>query len=170
MPRRSVQPDSWFLDDLALRGARIDERSGATSTIVAAGGALRGIDSDYARAPDAAVMAMVLAACGTTPSRFSGLSTLRVKESDRIASVAAGLRALGGVVETGDDRATIHPLPVRTASAIIDTANDHRVAMAFAVLGLARPGVSIKNPGCVAKSWPGFWVALERLTRENSDR
>ena len=109
---------------------------------------------------------MVLAACGDRPSHFAGLSTLRVKESDRIASVAAGLRALGGTVETGDDWARVYPLPARAASAAIDTANDHRIAMAFAVLGLSRPGVSIKNPGCVAKSWPGFWEALERFARE----
>jgi len=165
-PRRSVQPDSWFLDDLALRGARVDASSDGLSTVVAAGRALRGLDADYSRAPDAAVMAMVLAACGDRPSHFTGLSTLRVKESDRIASVAAGLRALGGTVETGDDWARVYPLPARAASAAIDTANDHRIAMAFAVLGLSRPGVSIKNPGCVAKSWPGFWGALERLARE----
>ena len=165
-PRRSVQPDSWFLDDLALRGARVDASSDGLSTVVAAGRALRGLDADYSRAPDAAVMAMVLAACGDRPSHFTGLSTLRVKESDRIASVAAGLRALGGTVETGDDWARVYPLPACAASAAIDTANDHRIAMAFAVLGLSRPGVSIKNPGCVAKSWPGFWEALERLARE----
>ena len=55
------------------------------------------------------VMAMVLAALGNAPSRFTGLGTLRVKESDRIAAVAAGLRALGGTVETGEDWARIHP-------------------------------------------------------------
>jgi len=170
LSRRSAQPDSWFLDDLALRGARIEERADAGSTIVAAGGALRGVDSDYSRAPDAAVMAMVLSSCGDAPSRFTGLGTLRVKESDRIAAVAAGLRALGGTVETGDDWARVHPLPPHAAPAAIDTANDHRIAMAFAVLGLVRPGVSIRNPGCVAKSWPGFWLALERLFRENRPR
>lgn len=163
MPRRSVQPDSWFLDDLALRGAAVASSADGLATVVAAGRALRGLDADYSRAPDAAVMAMVLAACGDAPSRFTGLGTLRVKESDRIATVAAGLRALGATVEVGEDWARVHPLPPRPIPAQIDTANDHRIAMAFAVLGLARPGVSIKNPGCVAKSWPGFWAALEEL-------
>ena len=170
LPRRGAQPDSFFLDDIALRGAAVEalsirarDTNASDATRVRAGRALRGLDSDYGRAPDAAVMAMVLAACGDAPSRFTGLETLRVKESDRIAAVAAGLRALGGTVETGDDWARIHPLPARLVPAAIDTVNDHRIAMAFAVLGLARAGVSIKNPGCVAKSWPGFWTAIDML-------
>ena len=189
LPRRSAQPDAFFIEDLALRGARVeaigegggdDDGDGASGTApgsaapratrVSAGATLRGFDSDYARAPDAAVMAMVLAACGDRPSLFTGLGTLRVKESDRIAAVAAGLRALGGTVECGEDWARIHPLPARLVPAAIDTVNDHRIAMAFAVLGLARAGVSIRNPACVAKSWPGFWLALEALSRENPTR
>jgi len=168
LPRRSTQPDSFFLDDLALRGASIEALDAGTR--VTARAALRGLDSDYSAAPDAAVMAMVLAACATSPSRISGLGTLRVKESDRIEAVAAGLRALGGTVETGADWVRIHPLPERLSPAEIDTVNDHRVAMAFAVLGLARAGVSIKNPSCVAKSWPGFWDALAGLCCENRPR
>jgi 3-phosphoshikimate 1-carboxyvinyltransferase len=115
-------------------------------------------------------MAMVLAACGDGPSRFTGLGTLRVKESDRIEAVAAGLRALGGTVETGGDWVRVHPLPAQPTPATVDTANDHRIAMAFAVLGLARPGVSIRNPDCVRKSWPGFWDALDALCCENRPR
>jgi 3-phosphoshikimate 1-carboxyvinyltransferase len=144
---------------------------------VSAGKSLRGHDANYARMPDAAVMAMVLAACADGPSLFTGLATLRVKESDRIAAVATGLRALGATVETGDDWARIHPLPARNSAVnthesasltaainvAIDTVNDHRIAMAFAILGLARGGVSIANPGCVGKSWPGFWTSLDLL-------
>ena len=168
LPRRSAQPDTFFFEDLALRGAAIEELDAGTR--VTARGGVRGLDSDYAPAPDAAVMAMILAACGDAPSRIRGLGTLRVKESDRIATVANGLRALGGTVETGEDWALIHPLPVQLKPAVIDTASDHRIAMAFSVLGLARAGVSIKNPSCVAKSWPGFWDALSALCCENRPR
>jgi 3-phosphoshikimate 1-carboxyvinyltransferase len=115
-------------------------------------------------------MAMVLAARGDGPSRFTGLGTLRVKESDRIAAVADGLRALGGTVETGQDWVRVHPLPSEPRPAAIDTVHDHRIAMAFAVLGLVRPGVSIRNPQCVRKSWPGFWDALAALCCENRPR
>ena len=163
--RRSLQPDSWFLDDLALRGVTVEEvpARGGPSVIVRSDGALRAHDADYARAPDAAVMAMVLAACADRASRFTGLETLRVKESDRIATVAAGLRALGGRVETGDDWVLVHPLPERLTPATIEASADHRIAMAFAVLGAARGGVTIDDPAVVAKSWPGFWSALDLL-------
>ena len=171
LARHSAQPDIGFLDDLAMRGARVEVVGNATR--VSAGKSLRGHDANYARMPDAAVMAMVLAACADGPSLFTGLATLRVKESDRIAAVATGLRALGATVETGDDWARIHPLPainpaidpaINPAMKVaIDTVNDHRIAMAFAILGLARGGVAIANPGCVAKSWPGFWTSLDLL-------
>ena len=178
LPRRSVQPDAFFFEDLALRGVRLEElpadaAGGDGGLLVEARGVLRGRDADYASAPDAAVMAMVLAAACDRPSRFTGLGTLRVKESDRIAAVAAGLRALGGTVETGDDWVRVHPLPLVSGAGapvaetvidtVIDTAQDHRIAMVFAVLGLARPGIAIANPGCVAKSWPGFWTSLDLL-------
>ena len=130
----------------------------------------RGYNARAGRLLLGAVMAMVLAACGDGPSRFTGLGTLRVKESDRIEAVAAGLRALGGTVETGGDWVRVHPLPAQPTPATIDTVNDHRIAMAFAVLGLARPGVSIRNPDCVRKSWPGFWDALDALCCENRPR
>jgi 3-phosphoshikimate 1-carboxyvinyltransferase len=173
--RRSLQPDSWFLDDLALRGVTVEEASSVVGTSVAAPsvaapsvfvrseGALLAHDADYARAPDAAVMAMVLAACADRASRFTGLETLRVKESDRIATVAAGLRALGGRVETGDDWVLVHPLPDKLTPATIEASADHRIAMAFAVLGAARGGVTIDDPAVVTKSWPGFWSALDLL-------
>ncbi|MFM7260307.1 MAG: 3-phosphoshikimate 1-carboxyvinyltransferase [bacterium] len=188
LPRRSVQPDAFFLEDLALRGVRLEE-SGPDATplggsirglVVESRGVLRGRDADYSSAPDAAVMAMVLAAACDRPSRFTGLRTLRVKESDRIAAVASGLRAIGGTVETGEDWVLVHPLPSLGATGtalehasstvtdtdivtVIDTVNDHRIAMAFAILGLRRPGIAIANPACVAKSWPGFWQMLDLL-------
>lgn len=176
--RRGAQPDAWFLDDLALRGARLVESgAGGADSPVDAGarddaqpslevvgtGRIAAVDADYSRAPDAAVMAMVVAACADRPSRFTGLGTLRVKESDRIASVAAGLEALGGRVEAGPDWAVVHPLPNPLVPATIDTARDHRIAMAFAILGAARAGVTIARPGVVEKSWPGFWAAFEGL-------
>lgn len=170
LPLATLQPDGFFLHDLMRRGGAVHAVGPAARTTpsveVASRGTLVAADADYARAPDAAVMAMVLAAAGDGPSAFRGLSTLRVKESDRIAAVADGLRALGGEVECGADWARVHPLPpVRRGGApvAIDARNDHRIAMAFATLGLARPGIAIGNPGCVAKSWPGFWSALDLL-------
>jgi 3-phosphoshikimate 1-carboxyvinyltransferase len=106
----------------------------------------------------------VSAVAGGT-STITGLRTLRVKETDRIAALANELRKVGCAVETGEDWISITP-PAHgqdaraTEPVIIETYNDHRMAMAFAVLGLNPPGgrpLAIRNPKCVAKSYPGFW-------------
>ncbi len=169
LPRRGAQPDFAFLSDLELRGARVEEvktADGGVATRVTRQHALRARDADYSAAPDAAVMAMVLAGLCDGPSLFTGLATLRVKESDRIESVAAGLRALGGQVDTGPDWARVYPLPLQLTPATISSANDHRIAMSFAVLGCARAGVTIADPAVVSKSWPSFWTALDLLRTE----
>jgi len=105
-------------------------------------------------------------------SHIGGLRTLRVKETDRIAALASELRKVGCSVETGEDWISIEPpgkYHRRDAGAadpvIIETYNDHRMAMAFAVLGLVRPGISIRNPKCVAKSYPTFWKDFAKLYR-----
>ena len=107
----------------------------------------------------------LLAAAPTagSPSTVSGLRTLRVKESDRIAALATELQRIGCTVQTGDDSITVDPRPRHEKPVHIETYSDHRMAMAFAVLGLARPGISIKNPACVSKSYPSFWRDFARL-------
>ena len=96
-------------------------------------------------------------------STISGLHTLRVKETDRIAALSNELTKIGCTVETTDDSITIDPSTRHDNPVTIETYSDHRMAMAFAVLGLARPGISISNPKCVAKSYPGFWKDFARL-------
>ncbi len=167
LPRRGAQPDFAFFDDLELRGARVLDVSSAAGGVALRvsrrAEQLRGRDADYSGSPDAAVMAMVLAGLCDGPSHFTGLHTLRVKESDRIEAVAAGLRALGGRVDTGDDWARVYPLPTQLTPAVISSANDHRIAMSFAILGCARAGVTIDDPAVVQKSWPEFWETLESI-------
>ena len=94
---------------------------------------------------------------------MKGLRTLRVKETDRIAALASELRKIGCTIEATDDSITIDPSSRHDEPVVIETYNDHRMAMAFAVLGLARPGISIKNPACVSKSYPTFWRDFARL-------
>jgi len=113
--------------------------------------------------PDGAVALVVASATITGTSKISGLRTLRVKETDRIAALARELRKVGCTVETGDDWITIDPSTRHNDSVIIETYNDHRMAMSLAILGLVRPGLSICNPKCVAKSYPGFWKDFAKL-------
>ncbi len=162
--RGSPQPDTGIGVPFAMMGA---DREPATltdqdSTSIGAG-KLEGIDHDMAPMPDAALTLAAVCAMAQGPSRITGLHTLPAKESDRIAALATELRRVGCTVETtaesiAIDASTRHDRPVT-----IETYGDHRMAMAFAVLGLARPGLSIANPACVAKSYPGFWRDLARL-------
>ncbi|WP_183953653.1 3-phosphoshikimate 1-carboxyvinyltransferase [Sphingobium fontiphilum] len=137
--------------------------------LVIAASALRGVDPDPARVPsmvDEFPIAFIAAAMAQGRSTFRGLEELRVKESDRIAVMAAGLRAIGVVVEELDDGIIIEgrggdPLP---GGGPIATHLDHRIAMSFAVAGLAsRNGVTIDDMRPVATSFPGFAPLLTTL-------
>lgn len=120
--------------------------------------------------PDGSMMAACVAAMLPAPTTLTGLRTLRVKETDRIAALATELGKLGCAVEASDDALTIDPGSRHDEPVVIETYNDHRMAMAFAVLGLVRPGISIRDPGCVAKSYPGFWADLGKLHAAAQER
>ena len=110
--------------------------------------------------PDTAQTLAVVCAFADGPSHLTHLASLRVKETDRVAAVAKELPKLGVRVDEGRDDWTIHP-PADYTGAAIDTYDDHRMAMAFAPAGLKIPGVVINNPGCVAKTFPDFWIRWE---------
>jgi 3-phosphoshikimate 1-carboxyvinyltransferase len=116
---------------------------------------------------DAVPTLAVLAAFNDTPVRFCGIANLRVKECDRISALATELNRLrpGLAREDGDDLvvASDRTLIGKTLPARIHTYADHRIAMSFALAGLAANGVVILDPGCAAKTFPGYWDALKGL-------
>lgn len=122
---------------------------------------------DGSQMQDAVPTLAVLAAFNRTPVRFTGIANLRVKECDRIAALAQGLSRIrpGLGVEEGDDLlvASDPALAGQTLPAEIDTFADHRIAMSFALAGLKIGGVTILDPGCVAKTYPDYWRALGSL-------
>ena len=89
------------------------------------------------------------------------IAHLRIKESDRLAALETELQRLGGRATASADTLHIEPAPLHGAT--IETYDDHRMAMAMALAGLRVPGVAIHDPGCVDKTWPGYFQALERL-------
>jgi 3-phosphoshikimate 1-carboxyvinyltransferase len=108
------------------------------------------------------VMTLGAVACfAEGPTTIRNVAHIRHKETDRIAALATELRKLGAGVEERDDGLTITPRPLKGCA--VDTYNDHRMAMSLALIGLKVPGVVIRNPGCVAKTYPGFWQDLEKL-------
>jgi len=116
---------------------------------------------------DAIPTLAVLAAFNKTPVRFVGIANLRVKECDRVRALSEGLCRIrpGLAVEEGDDLlvASDPALAGQTVEARIETFNDHRIAMSFALAGLLTHGITILNPACVAKTYPGYWDALTSL-------
>jgi 3-phosphoshikimate 1-carboxyvinyltransferase len=151
-----------------IQFARILERMGCQLKMAAdhieiqAGGGLRGVDVDMNDCPDSVQTLAAVALFAEGPTRVRNVKNLRVKETDRIAAIARECGKLGAEVEEAEDGFTLTP-PGRVRPAEIETYRDHRMAMSFAVAGLAAPGVVIKDPECVSKSFPGFFEKLESL-------
>jgi 3-phosphoshikimate 1-carboxyvinyltransferase len=125
------------------------------------GGALHGITVDMSAMPDLVPTLAVVAAFAKGETRITGVAHLRHKESDRLAAVVTELQKMGlEAQETADGLIIVGGAP---RGAAIDTYQDHRIAMSFAVAGLKVPGVVINDPGCVAKSFPDFWQYWQKL-------
>jgi 3-phosphoshikimate 1-carboxyvinyltransferase len=158
--RRSRQGDLAFLEVLERMGCTIVEHAGGIE--VARSGDLIGVDADMRDIPDTAQTLAAIAPFASGPTRIRGIASARLKESDRIAATCAELARLGVEVEEHPDGMTIRPCAsIRPGT--VRTYNDHRMAMAFALVGLRVPGIQIENPGCVAKTFPEYFKVLEGL-------
>jgi 3-phosphoshikimate 1-carboxyvinyltransferase len=157
--RKSLQGDVRFVDLLEQMGCRVEE---CEAGITVHGGKLRGIDVDMNDISDTVMTLGAVACFADSPTTIRNVAHIRHKETDRIAALATELRKLGAIVEEQSDGITITPAPLRGCA--VDTYNDHRMAMSLALIGLKVPSVVIRNPGCVAKTYPGFWEDLSRLT------
>jgi 3-phosphoshikimate 1-carboxyvinyltransferase len=155
----SSQPDVAALDVLANMGCAVER--GEDHVAVTGPSRLVGVDVDMNHCPDAVLGLAAVAAFADGPSRFSNIANLRIKETDRLAALEAELRRLGAGATAGPD--WLEVVPGELHGAVIETYDDHRMAMSFAVAGLRVPGVVIDNPACVAKTWPGFFEWLETL-------
>jgi 3-phosphoshikimate 1-carboxyvinyltransferase len=155
---RTMQGDRRFLDALVEMGCTVLYCT--RSVTVERAGDLHGITVDMATSPDTVQTLCMVAAMAQSPTTITGIGHLKYKESDRIHGTAERLRSLGGDVSVGDDRITIRPAPLHGGT--IDPADDHRMAMSFAVLGLGIGGVTVSNAECVNKSFPAFWDVLRK--------
>jgi 3-phosphoshikimate 1-carboxyvinyltransferase len=130
----------------------------AERTTVQGTGVLRGIEVDMAQISDTAQTLAAVAVFAEGPTRITGIGFIRHKETDRIAHPVAELRRCGIDAREEPDGFVVHPGIPRPA--VIQTYDDHRMAMAFALVGLRAPGISIADPACVAKTFPGYWDVL----------
>ncbi|MGI8759659.1 MAG: 3-phosphoshikimate 1-carboxyvinyltransferase [Acidimicrobiales bacterium] len=157
--RDSVQGDLAFVDILERMGAAVRRHPDVVEVVGT--GVLRGIDVDMADCSDTAQTLAAVAVFASSPTRVRGIGFIRRKETDRIAAVVSELGRCGIEATEHDDGFVVHPGTVRPAR--VETYGDHRMAMSFALLGLRAAGIEILDPECVAKTFPGFFAALDRL-------
>jgi 3-phosphoshikimate 1-carboxyvinyltransferase len=170
---RNISPNSLQGD---LKQMHILEKMGCTISIKdneigVCGRDLIGIDIDMSDTPDAVPAIAIVACFARGRTRILNIKHLREKESDRINAIATQVKKMGINVKQGDDfleikggRSTRTGLKgVRPKGAMIETFNDHRIAMAFSIPGLIIPGVGIQNPACVQKSFPNYWKIFDEL-------
>ena len=160
LSRASLQGDVAFVDVLQNMGCRV---TFGDDSIGVAGGKLRGVTVDMNAISDTVQTLAAVALFADGPTTITGVGHIRHKETDRIGALATELRKLGAVVDELDDGLRIAPAPLR--GAVIETYQDHRMAMSLALVGLRQPGVVIRDPSCTAKTYPGFWGDLRALSR-----
>lgn len=155
----SVQGDLGLLDVLERMGCSVRRQADA----IELGGPaqLRAVEADFSRMGDVATTLMAIAPFADGPVTVRGIAQTHYEESDRPVAAATELRRMGIQVEDEWDSLTIHPGTPRPA--LIETYDDHRIAMSFAITGLRSPGIQIANPGCVAKTFPDFFEVLARV-------
>jgi 3-phosphoshikimate 1-carboxyvinyltransferase len=160
--RGSAQGDAGFAEVLGRMGCRVEWSEGGVT--VTGPERLAGIDADLGAMPDMVPTLAPLALVAKGRTVIRNVANLRVKESDRLAALAAELGRLGARVEQQPDGLAIDP-PQKILPAEVDTYNDHRLAMGLAIVGLAAPGIRIAGAECVSKTYPEFFEDLERLVK-----
>lgn len=155
----TLQPDARIPDVLSAMGCTVREEEGAVA--VTGPPMLRPVEVDLSALPDQVTTVAALAALAPGTSVITGVGVTRGHETDRLAALAQELGKLGVEVIEAPDGLTIRGGAAR-GPARLSTHDDHRLAMAFTALALAVPGVVVEDPGCVAKTYPGFWEDIQR--------
>jgi 3-phosphoshikimate 1-carboxyvinyltransferase len=158
LSRFALQGDIRFVDVLEQMGCRV---AWDRDQVTVQGRPLKGISVDMNAISDTAQTLAAVAPFASGPTEIRNVGHMRLKETDRVLAVVTELRRLGVSVEEHTDGLTITPGPVTAAT--VQTYDDHRMAMSFALIGLKVPGVQIADPGCTAKTYPQYFDDLERL-------
>jgi 3-phosphoshikimate 1-carboxyvinyltransferase len=162
---KALQGDVRFATEVLVEmGCTVTADAAGITVVGPPPGALCGVDRDMSAISDTSLTLAAIAPFASTPTTVRNIAHSRLQECDRIRAVCTELARLGVRVEEHPDGFTVHP-----ASAIlpaeIETYHDHRVAMSFALIGLRAPGITLRDPACVAKTFPDYWQRLEQLRR-----
>ncbi|MFM9058746.1 MAG: 3-phosphoshikimate 1-carboxyvinyltransferase [Planctomycetaceae bacterium] len=165
LSRRSLQGDVAFCDVLERMGCTVAWHDGGPDgdggSVTVSGRAARGVDIDMNAISDTVPTLAVVTLFAEGATTIRNVAHIRDKETDRIGDLVRELRRLGADVEENPDGLAIHPAPLHGAE--LATYDDHRMAMSLALAGLVVPDVRIHDPGCVAKTFPGYWRELGAL-------
>lgn len=154
--RDSAQGDLGLLTVLEAMGCRVER--GSDFTEVHGPEQLQGVEADFTRMGDVATTLLAIAPFAAAPVTVRGIAQTHYEESDRPVAAATELRRMGLRVEDSWDSVTVYPGMPQPAA--IETYDDHRMAMSFAITGLRAPGIAITNPACVAKTFPDYFAEL----------
>ncbi|MGE5604656.1 MAG: 3-phosphoshikimate 1-carboxyvinyltransferase [Bacteroidota bacterium] len=163
IPLDSLQGDIQFLGVLKQLGARIGDKKGGIYIEGPAGGVFPGIKADLGATPDQTMTLAALAPYASSPTIIRNVGLIKFHESNRIAAIINELKRMGIRAEELDDGIMIHPGEPHSAE--IETYDDHRMAMAFALTGLKTPGIRIKNPECTKKTFENYFEIFDRIVR-----
>lgn len=159
LTRGALQGDYQFIELLARIGCEVDALPDETRITRAR--PLSAIDVDMFHISDTVMTLAALAPLCNGKTTIRNVYNIRIKETDRLKATVNELRRLGQRVEHGNDWLSVEPAPLTPE--VVRSYSDHRMAMSFAILGLAREGVQIETPSCVAKTYPTFWDDLRKL-------
>lgn len=159
----SIQGDVKFTDALAMMGGEISYGENHITANKAA--KIKTIDLDCNHIPDAAMTLAIVALFAEGTTTLRNIASWRVKETDRIAAMATELRKVGAIVEEGADYIKITPPAQLTPNAVIDTYDDHRMAMCFSLVSLGGVPITINDPKCVNKTFPDYFAQFASIVK-----
>lgn len=158
----SIQGDVGFLDVLEAMGCGVNHD--AQGVVVRGAKSLHGLHLDLRDMSDLVPTVAAIAVFANSPTEITGVGFIRQKESDRIGDLVRGLRAIGSDAEETSDGLIITPVPLELLhGAELATHHDHRLAMAWSLIALRVPGISVEDPNVVQKSWPAWWSVRQQL-------
>ncbi|CAN4272426.1 AroA 5-enolpyruvylshikimate-3-phosphate synthase [Methylophilaceae bacterium] len=161
--QRSIQGDVRFAEALSLMGGDISY--GENHITAKKAKKIKAIDLDCNHIPDAAMTLAILALFADGTSTLRNIASWRVKETDRLTAMATELRKVGASVIEGSDYLQITPPTAITPNAVIDTYDDHRMAMCFSLVSLAGVPITINDPACVNKTFPDYFACFAKIAR-----
>lgn len=159
----SIQGDVRFAEALSLMGGDISY--GENHITAKKAKKIKAIDLDCNHIPDAAMTLAILALFADGTSTLRNIASWRVKETDRLTAMATELRKVGASVIEGSDYLQITPPTAIKANAVIDTYDDHRMAMCFSLVSLAGVPITINDPACVNKTFPDYFACFAKIAR-----